>query len=301
MIILGAGLAGTLAGALNQDAEIFEFGDNDTTHQAVLRFRSPDIGEAVGIPFKKVTVYKNVWEHGHQPLSNKHIIDYSKKVSSIVSCRSITDLDTVERWVAPADFHQQLKAQCEGRIQYNIKMDKEFVASCQLTLQPIISTIPLHILCDLLEMPIVSKFSDSQEIYVTRLLFPRCDVYMTNYYPGEHFYCYRASITGDNLIMESMDKIYQHAIDQVLASFGLSNLHYDTLVSNHRQERGKIRSIDESVRRRTVLTLTLEHGIFSLGRFATWRNILLDDVYKDIHVIKRLANKDQYEIHRSLK
>ena len=300
MIILGAGLAGTLAGVLNQEAEIFEAGPDETSHQAILRFRSPEIGEAVGIPFKKVTVYKNIWEHGHQPLCNKFIIEYARKVSNSISCRSITDLDTVERWIAPPDFHDQLKAQCKGRIKYNIPMSRDFIMECQQTIQPIISTIPLHILCGFLELPMVTHYTPSSEIYVTKLLFPNCDVYMTNYYPSTTFHCYRASITGNTLIMEAMDEITEDAINQVIHSFGLRSMFYETLVENHKQERGKIQAMDESLRRKKILDITLDHGIFSLGRFATWRNILLDDVYKDIQVIRRLANKDQYEIHRSL-
>jgi len=36
------------------------------------------------------------------------------------------------------------------------------------------------------------------------------------------------------------------------------------------------------------------YNVYSLGRYATWRNILLDDVYHDINVIKQLMDSDGY-------
>jgi hypothetical protein len=54
------------------------------------------------------------------------------------------------------------------------------------------------------------------------------------------------------------------------------------------QKYGKIASIDDAVRKQLLFALTHNHTIYSLGRFATWRNILLDDVVNDIAAIKRL-------------
>ena len=45
--------------------------------------------------------------------------------------------------------------------------------------------------------------------------------------------------------------------------------------------------------------MTVDHGVYSLGRFATWRNILLDDVVKDIDVIKSMMGQDKYGLIRS--
>lgn len=37
------------------------------------------------------------------------------------------------------------------------------------------------------------------------------------------------------------------------------------------------------------------YGIYSLGRFATWRQILMDDVVKDVKVIEQLIEqRDNY-------
>jgi hypothetical protein len=63
------------------------------------------------------------------------------------------------------------------------------------------------------------------------------------------------------------------------------------------QKYGKIAPIDERFRRSSIVQLTTQHKIFSVGRFATWRNILLDDVVNDLAVVKRLIHSSAYEQH----
>jgi hypothetical protein len=49
-----------------------------------------------------------------------------------------------------------------------------------------------------------------------------------------------------------------------------------------------------------LFRLTHERNIYSLGRFATWRNILLDDVVDDIAAIKKLLKANSaYDIRRA--
>ena len=62
------------------------------------------------------------------------------------------------------------------------------------------------------------------------------------------------------------------------------------------QRFGKIEPIADDERKSLLFRITHEHGVYSLGRFATWRNILLDDVVDDIVAIKRLARAAPYEI-----
>ena len=51
---------------------------------------------------------------------------------------------------------------------------------------------------------------------------------------------------------------------------------------------------DEQKRRMVISKLTSNYNVYSLGRFATWRNILLDDVLNDIYQIKKLIESDSY-------
>ncbi len=294
MIILGAGLSGCLAGALNKDADIFEARSNEATHKAVLRFRSPEISDAIGIPFKKIKVFKSIWYgRQHVSLSPMMMNLYSQKVSGTFSLRSIANLETTIRWIAPDDLLDILKEQCNGRIKYDTPLDRNFIKDCQQTLQPIISTVPLYVMAKLFELhdgDMTHKFSS---IYINQFNIRDCDVYQTIYYPALDQDVYRATISGDTLIVESIAKM--HYFGDIWESFGLHAVENVQTLTNHKQQNGKIMPINEKIRRRLIYDLTVNHGIYSLGRFATWRHILMDDVYKDIHVIKSLINKDAYE------
>lgn len=298
MIILGAGLSGCLAGALNKDAQIFEAKSNETTHKAVLRFRSPEISEAIGIPFKKVKVYKDIWfEDIEVALSPRMMNLYSHKVSGSLELRSIANLETVTRWVSPDNLLDILKEQCKGRITYNISLDRDFIKDCQLAGDAIVSTVPLYVMAKLFNLQSGDMTHKFTSIYINQFHIKDCDLYQTIYYPDVLLDVYRASISGNTLIIESTNILEEHMWDfnEVMKSFGLTDSDNIRTVFNHLQQNGKIIPIDEKIRRKLIYDLTVSYGIYSLGRFATWRHILMDDVYRDIHVIKRLINKDTYE------
>ena len=110
---------------------------------------------------------------------------------------------------------------------------------------------------------------------------------------------YRASITGNTLIAEFVDAATDPAYDMQLLerSFGI-DLGAATPLPAVEQKYGKIEPVDDAARKQLLFRLTHDHGIFSLGRLATWRNILLDDVVDDIAVIKRLSRSGAaYDLH----
>ena len=89
MIMIGAGMAGLLAGAmLRGDCErIIEAQDSiPNNHSAVLRFRSTVVADTLNIPFKEVKVMKAV-----QPWQNPvaDAMAYSFKNTGTSSLRSI--------------------------------------------------------------------------------------------------------------------------------------------------------------------------------------------------------------------
>jgi hypothetical protein len=296
MKILGAGLAGLLAGVLNQDAYIFEPFERKKTHQALLRFRSPDIGEAVGVPFRKVQVYKGIWDEGPVPLSPKYISQYARKVSNKVAYRSICNIDSENRWIAPIDFQERLEDMCRGRISYKCDLnDKHTMPGAT------ISTIPIQVLANMLSVNPPSfnvKDLPVKSIYVNKYRVPSCDAYMTIYFPALGTPIYRASISGDSLIVESIRPIKDVWIDVAKEALGLQDLDMSRELDNFEQVNGKISPINEAWRKEFILQATLDHNIYSLGRFATWRNLVLDDVYHDILRIKRFINKDRYDHHK---
>ena len=61
---------------------------------------------------------------------------------------------------------------------------------------------------------------------------------------------------------------------------------------------GKIAKIDDAWRKQFIFEMSSKHNICSLGRFGTWRNLLLDDVLQDISVLKKLMNTTTYDRSR---
>lgn len=158
--------------------------------------------------------------------------------------------------------------------------------------------MPLPVLANLLNIDTSAVQFSNYPIRVQRWRIPRCDVFQTVYFPGEETPLYRASITGDLLIAESIESADQQ-VDSVLLEevFAVSGLRR---IDNVKQSYGKITPIDDAWRKQFLFRATHDFGIFSLGRFATWRNILLDDVAHDVAVIKRLLGTGAYALARSL-
>ena len=114
---------------------------------------------------------------------------------------------------------------------------------------------------------------------------------------------YRASITGDTLIVEAMatDVASKEWMPRALTLIGRAfATEVVQVVETVQQQYGKIVPIADADRKRILFALTQQNGIYSLGRFATWRNILLDDVVKDVHAIKRMMNSTPYDVRRSI-
>lgn len=321
MKILGAGMAGCLMGVLNPGAKVYEAAEKlPDTHRAVLRFRDNKISQATGIPFKKVKVYKTIWADGKERmLGPQWINQYSKKVTGKYNPRSIVNLDTVERYIAPSNFHHMLAEMIGSNIHFNMKLtaaDKHAISfndnpeqEVARDFEPVITTIPMGIMADILDEKVGDGIVfEHQPITVTRFTIKDCDVYQTVYYPKDNN-AYRATLTGEDLIVESIGDVNHNMMVDVLKSFGLTlgclNLpdgewDLDKHIQST-QQYGKISPIDDRVRRDFMLKLTLEHNIYSVGRFACWRNILLDDVYDDNFRIKAMINSDPYAIFKGAK
>jgi hypothetical protein len=286
MNIIGAGMAGLIAGYMFPKAIILEReSDVPDHHRAVLRFREHRVSDVTGIPFKEVKVYKGIWDNGPKLPNIVYMNEYSKKVTGKYISRSISNLDSAIRYVAPSNFHRLMADDLHSRIRYNTEI-------VETPLSPCISTMPMHIIAKITNIELEEKFQFEQ-IYVERWTVADCDLYQTIYYPNPETSVYRASLCGEIMMIESKGELTAEDRAIVVQSFGLST--DDTiLLDNSSQRYGKIAPIDEATRRKFVYNLTTRTGIFSLGRFATWRNILLDDVVYDCERIKEFINKDEY-------
>jgi hypothetical protein len=270
-------------------------------HKAVLRFRSSAVGDAVGIEFRPVTVHKGIWFNNAFVEPNIQLANYySQKIIGRIADRSIWNLAPAQRWIAPENIVAQMAERCQGRISWATPVqDSEFDANTDR-----ISTIPMPQLVTLLPDQFLSvpKFNYAA-IRVRRWRVLNADAFQTIYFPSPFVNLYRASLTGSLLIAEyiedNSDWSAEQADEEMFNAFGIDSATVDA-TDSVRQRYGKIAPIDDAWRRNFILQATLKHRVYSLGRFATWSNILLDDVLHDISVIKRLISGGAYAATRAV-
>jgi len=297
MKIIGAGLSGLLAGVMFPGSTIYERqGSLPHNHGAILRFRGYAISQAVGIPFKRVKVTKSIWLDGQEVQPTPRIQNmYSHKVLGEYSARSIRDISTVNRYIAPDDFIEQLAKRCN--IVYNRAWPMVPGIDSLITDDPMISTIPMPVMLKQMDIEYDLDF-DHQPIWTRTYEIDNAHIYQTIYYPDLDTSLYRASFTRNKLICEFINDPAFSGINypEIAKSFGIYEDQFgDAIASHNEQKYGKIVAIDNDIRRSIMAQLTHDFNIYSLGRFATWRNVLLDDVFDDIFRIKDLINLHPYD------
>lgn len=313
-VIVGAGLAGLIAAVKLPHASVVEAKSMIDTveqgHRALLRFRSDAISNLTGMPFKKVTVTKAIATAKGDLLNEcslYHANLYAQKVSGTVSGRSITNLEPSTRWIAPPNFHHDLIKKLGDRVSFNH-------ALCGLLPEnTYVSTAPLKVNLAMCEIDAPETIIDAHPIKVTRYRLPDwVDVYQTVYFPEHLRGTYRASITGRTLIVESVMEEVDLAGQrrtltnarteiesmEIMRIMGIRcvPIFLDTCI----QKQGKLVTLEEPIRHALIYRMSTEHNLYSLGRFATWRNVLLDDVLKDVDRIERLMSNTAYGRHLSV-
>ena len=295
-MIVGAGMAGLIAAHLMPRHEVYELEEarKDNPHKALLRFRSSAVADATGVEFRPVTIHKGIWLDGtwQQPtIENANL--YALKVIGKLTERSIWDLAPAQRWIAPDDFYERLVDGLGTRIHWGCTASP---VDAQHSAEPFITTAPMPATLAALGITDHPDFSFAP-IFVKRYRVAGCDVHQTVYFPTKDHSLYRASITGDVLICEfAKDPAGESGwSEDVVDAFALNDCEVSSASEDARQEFGKLVPIPDVVRKRLIGTLTTRAGVYSLGRYATWRNILLDDVVKDALVIKRLIAVSDYE------
>lgn len=302
-IVIGAGMAGLIAASMLRGRLISVLEKQPAlpdNHSAVLRFRSPVVSDATGIAFEKVKAIKEVdrWRN-----SIADALAYSTKVTGIGMMRSITDqMGTVERFVAPPDFLAQLESASNPKILYSWDDLLGTINRSQKEGFNIISTIPMPI------MERVLWASDPEVEYrhraganVVLTLGPSINGFATIYLPDPAIGAARLSLTRNVVSVEFYGssrtdlELTEEAFDLACDKLGVLGSLINK-VEVKQQPFAKILPIDEAYRRRTLVRMTDEFGIYSLGRYATWRpGLLLDDLVKDVRQIVAMADsKDRY-------
>lgn len=305
VLIIGAGLAGLIAANMLRKrfaVTVFEKQPElPNNHSALLRFRSDAVSRETGIPFRKVKVHKSV--HGSTGNPFNDAIRYCKKVSpdARLELRSAFNLEPItERFIAPPDLIARL---AEGP---NIKYEKDFEQLFDANIDrevPVISTVPMRTLMKALKYPGPQpKFEWVPGCNYNAEL--DADLFATVYCPSTDDVFYRVSITGNQLIAESLlDMQNVRAFSE--ESENLMRRYFDIYVEprNGRvklQAYSKINYLSETDRRYAEtfqMWASVNHNIFSLGRFATWRaGLLLDDLVQDVHKIANWIEQGSFTI-----
>lgn len=261
-------------------------------HSAVLRFGSEKVSDALGIPFKKVKLIKT-----YLPWRNKvaDCLQYSMKCSGIArSDRSIiSEAFAADRWIAPPDLIQRMA------VPVDVRYEVEFTPKMIVNGEPVISTIPMPVLMKLLDYPEQPFFEFIAGVNL-RAKAQNCDAYVSIYVPDPQYLFNRISITGNEIIAEYAGKPELFAgceLEKISSIIGTSGLQFEKFVT---QQYAKIQPIDEDVRKEFMHWATDKFGIFSLGRFATWRpGLQLDDLVQDIRKIEGWINKGRYEVRKA--
>jgi len=311
--VVGAGAAGLLAAAILRDecSHVYEaLAELPHNHSAVLRFRSPVVGDALNIPFRKVDVVKASVPYAGNPIGDA--LAYSTKATGSAMLRSIASAkgEVEERWIAPPDFTERMASKVSGHVLLGWQWAPEKTRSPF----PVISTVPMPIAARLLDYPEDLPPFSAVHGFTIRARLRDVQAHASLYLPSPHIRAYRASLQGDELIVEyalpglsipqaqevalnvapSID--YAIELSAVLEFFGLPADSIDpTTIVVRAQKYMKILPIDNDARERFILWASEVHNVYSLGRFATWRpGLLLDDIVNDVRVIQRIASGSSY-------
>jgi hypothetical protein len=300
--IVGAGISGLIAANLlkHRDPVVVEAQDKlPNNHSAVLRFRTSVVGDALGIPFRKVSVIKAVagWRN---PVADA--LAYSRKSGGIMlSNRSVnfaSGFEVAERFIAPPDLIERMAERVDVRcgIRFDFSAGPKFI-----------STIPMPDLMGALKYDHQLQFLWTPGVNV-RARVDSCDAYVSLYVPDPDLPFSRVSLTGDELIVECPNNDYfpgktfenEIAVDAAnLLGIDPSSVHS---IETVRQQYAKINPVDEGERRRFIYHASTETGrAFSLGRFATWRpGLLADDLVNDVRVIDGMigSRSSQYDAEK---
>lgn len=299
--IIGAGMSGLLAANMlrSHTVQVYEAQPSlPNNHHALLRFRTDAVANALGIPFKKVRVMKDVHMEGYSSKLSPALA-YGLKVASSSGLRSIVSAmegEICERFIAPTNLIELIAKDID--IWYNVKFDRELDAEINREEAIVISTLPMNILAEVLGYTGFknSKFKSVPGVVVSADL--DTDIYASLYIPQPELAPYRISVTGNRLLIEylpgarpePMQEHLDQAVERALVLLGLGDIGFSNAEMKY-QRYAKILPIPEDERKRFIMWATEEMGIFSLGRFATWKpGLLMDDVVNDVRVIQNMIN-----------
>jgi hypothetical protein len=210
----------------------------------------------------------------------------------------ISEAFAADRWIAPPDLIQRMA------VNVDIRYEVDFDLRMRDGQEPVISTIPMPALMKLLDYPEQPKFEYIGGVNI-RAVLSSVDAYVSIYVPDPKYQFNRISLTGNELIIEIAGEpkrkdVFDDLLFEALEILGLGQVWSIDKVTTKKQQYAKIQPIDDDLRREFQHWATDNYGIFSLGRFATWRpQTQLDDLVQDIRRIEGWINKGRYEVRKA--
>src|SRR4030042_3226346 len=310
MVIIGSGIAGTMAYNYFRalDPEVYEARENRqafSDNEAIIRMKNPAVGFLFGADMKEVEIEKWIFDNGKyysQP-TPEFVCSYSQKVAKSITSRSIENLGKVKRYLVNTKLNIP-----ENKIKYKHKLfDVDDIVSDDVNYHSLsihdgiksyldikydvcINTIPLPVITNMFGSKTEKHKNGtfkSLDIYTRKILFTPdlyVDKYYTVYIPDQDSSIYRVNLSPEGIIFESTEEIgIGQCEDLAYSLFRIYPMHYDTKQSVCKKiSEKKILNIDSGIRKRLLYQLTSNHSIYSLGRYAIWKNIGTDDLMQDL-------------------
>jgi len=306
LVILGAGLSGHMAYGFFRGLSPVVFDRKEESrsflseHKAVMRFKEPYAGMLLGVQIEQVTVHKQVMMDGN--LTDECSIRannlYSRKVSDGLSARSLGELGRVKRYVICSEempnnrfnYGFSLIAVTKGKLYFSTANSEN--PDCVVEYDMCISTIPIIYLAKLVKPMVFKDNSESEFGYVpiytvSGELGFSSSLHQTIYYPDRDHSAYRATLEGKHIIIESLSELGSDELESILGNFGLFLPDVENL-KRHRQELGKLYSTRDDDRKNMIMCLTREFDIYSIGRYAIWKQVRSDDLVLDLRHVSKL-------------
>lgn len=211
--------------------------------------------------------------------------------------------EIAERFIAPEDLIDQMVNNIPDE---KLWLDNVFTSNSVFLnnkTSKIISTIPMPALMKMLEYKSDCDFRYRRGANIT-FHIKQCEAYCSLYVTDPNSSIWRISVTGDRCVVEcgeeilnddNFDEVYRHTIDLLGIDEDRINAKY---IDIKQQTYSKILPIDDESRKRFIMWASDNFGIYSFGRFATWRpGLLMDDLVQDFRIIMRLIDGESKYNH----
>jgi hypothetical protein len=301
MIIIGAGIAGTMAYNFFREYSptVFEKEQNRSVfedHKAIMRIENEAIGYLTGMRLSEFEVENWIWHNGNfydkcTPLFG---CLYSKKVSGEITSRSIENTGLHKRFKVSSDFRISEEHLFSGITINSISEWKQIGflgSSVYHDYDVCISTMPMPKLLDATNTEYDPSLFSYKPIYVMRFKTKiKSDKNYTVYIPEKDYPIYRISLQEDLIIIESTGEIsngYVSFFCKMLFGIGSEDIE---LISSTAIPFGKMASSNRDMIKGLLLQLTEKYNIYSLGRYAIWKSIKTDHLLADLKKIRDMIN-----------